>query len=345
MPTQLQGKLMNDKDWLKHQDDGTWPQANAHAGEGVTPYKVLSEADLMALEDPKWLIDNLLLEKSFAVLYGPPGSGKSFIALSMAKSIQTGTDFLGHKIRNPGSVLYVAAEDIHGFKRRVEAWKAHHQPPPTEHGIRFLGQAVILNDTATLDRIVSAIKGSKATIVIFDTLARCTPGVEENSSKDMGKIIQMIDNIRQKTGAVVLLVHHSGKDTGRGARGSNALLGAVDTEIECSDRKLKITKQKSSAPGEPTCFKLEPACDSVVPVYRRFDDTGDTTKRDVVLQALRDICPTGSSVTNGQWEDATKDAGIGRSMYFMHRKLLIDQENVTQHGSDRAARFSPNDPE
>lgn len=340
---QMRANNMTEDEWDRQQQTGAWPDDNRRPAGEARPYPLLSEADLMALPDPKWLIDYLITEKSLSVLYGPPGSGKSFIALSMAKSIQTGVDFLGYPVRHPCPVLYVAAEDIHGFRTRIRAWKQHHQAPPADHEIKFLGQSVILNEPSNLSRIVRAIEEVQAGFVILDTFARCTPGVDENSAKDMGKVVQVIDEIRSKTDVGVLLVHHSGKDIGRGARGSNALLGAVDTEIQCDDGRLKITKQKSATEEGPIWFQLEPVGDSVVPVSRRFDDAGDSAKRDVVLQALKDICPVGGSVPSSAWEEAAKDAGIGRSMYFSHRKVLIDRGLVVQHGSDGRPRFSPSD--
>ena len=59
-------------------------------------------------------------------------------------------------------------------------------------------------------------------MVVIDTLARCFGGNDENDARDMGAFIEGCDVIKQKTGATVLVVHHSGKDEGKGARGSSA---------------------------------------------------------------------------------------------------------------------------
>lgn len=59
-------------------------------------------------------------------------------------------------------------------------------------------------------------------------------GANENSPDDMGNLVRNCDRIREATGAHVLLIHHSGKDASKGARGHSLLHAAVDTAIEIS---------------------------------------------------------------------------------------------------------------
>jgi hypothetical protein len=81
-------------------------------------------------------------------------------------------------------------------------------------------------------------------MVVIDTLARSFGAGDENTVKDMTKCIRNLDAIREATQATILVIHHSGKDASKGARGSSALLGAADTEIEIADRHFRTTKQR-----------------------------------------------------------------------------------------------------
>ncbi len=69
--------------------------------------------------------------------------------------------------------------------------------------------------------------------------------------------------MRAETGAGVVVVHHSGKDTSRGSRGSTVLPCAVDTVIEVSkDATTKVAtvhlnKQRDGATGELLNFNLK----------------------------------------------------------------------------------------
>jgi hypothetical protein len=64
-------------------------------------------------------------------------------------------------------------------------------------------------------RQIEAECGVPVRMVVIDTLARCFGGNDENDARDMGAFIEGCDVIKQKTGATVLVVHHSGKDEGK----------------------------------------------------------------------------------------------------------------------------------
>src|SRR6516164_6122263 len=61
----------------------------------LSRYELLTPADLAALPAPSWMIENILPKNSLAVLYGEPGSGKTFVALSIALSIAAGHNWCG----------------------------------------------------------------------------------------------------------------------------------------------------------------------------------------------------------------------------------------------------------
>src|SRR6476620_11187022 len=85
---------------------------------GIFLYTV---AQLLAMPDPQWLVNGVLPESGLAVVYGPSGVGKSFVALDLALSIATGRDWNAHKVE-AGTVVYVAAEGSVGVQQRVRAW-------------------------------------------------------------------------------------------------------------------------------------------------------------------------------------------------------------------------------
>mgnify|MGYP003346413027 CR=1 FL=1 len=98
-------------------------------------------------------------------------------------------------------------------------------------------------------------------VVIVDTWAQTTPGANENSGEDMGKALAHCKGIHRATGAMVMLVHHSGKDASRGARGWSGLRAAADVELEVvradEARSLTVTKLKDGEDGAEFAFRLE----------------------------------------------------------------------------------------
>jgi len=224
-------------------------------------YAFLTVEDLYCLPEPRPLVEGLISENSFCVMYGAPGSGKSFCALDIGLSIASGMPW-HDKQTQQGSVLYIAGEGVGGLKRRVKAFH-------TYHGLSSIGsfhvlqQAVNFRDEQSVKRLLRSIdrEGGNFQAVFVDTVARALPGSDENSATDMGAFVDACDRIRHHTGAAVIGVHHSGKDVSRGMRGSSALLGAVDTSIEVKNTGdvicLKNEKQKDHAEHPPIYLKMK----------------------------------------------------------------------------------------
>lgn len=77
----------------------------------------------------------------------------------------------------------------------------------------------------------------------------------------MGLVLSHCKFIHQTTGAIVVLIHHSGKDATRGARGWSGLRAAADAEIEIlrngDYRTANVTKMKDGTDGASYAFKLK----------------------------------------------------------------------------------------
>lgn len=223
--------------------------------------------DLIELPDKdNWLIQDYLELDSTALIYGSSGTGKSFVAVDIACSIATGTDWHGHTVEEQGAVFYIAGEGHSGFKKRFKAWEQTHSISLKGTPLFLSNKVVTLPDKDncrplinTINKLVEAV-GHKPKLIIIDTLARCLDG-DENSAKDIGAFIQDIDRIRIEYGCCVLVVHHSGKVEERGARGSSALKSAMDTELALTNKsnviELTNTKQKNHELAKPIHFKLD----------------------------------------------------------------------------------------
>ena len=76
---------------------------------------------------------------------------------------------------------------------------------------------------------------------------------DENSQKDMSAFVQGCDRLRERTKAAVLVIHHEGKDPGKGARGSNVLRGAWDTGIRVKNVAISgVGTGIALNPGSPS---------------------------------------------------------------------------------------------
>ncbi len=231
---------------------------------------LISSRELMQMPDPKYLVDGLLQNGGFAMLYAEAGVGKTFLAMSWSVAIAEGLTWLGRAV-NQGPVVYFAAEGIGGFRKRLRALMEHHvlDEPPSD--LYFVKETVSLFETATVEKAGRVIEAMaiKPALIVFDTYARSMVGADENSAKDAGRVIAAIERMMQGFGCAVLVVHHTGK-TGRDDRGSGALTGAVDTKLYLGkstvqgDRTLTIEKQKNFEAAGPVTFSLDSCADSLV---------------------------------------------------------------------------------
>lgn len=86
------------------------PTPEEEKPSGPRPFRI-SDLEYGKAPPRKWLVDGWIPLKSVCSLYGPPGGGKSMIALELGRCVATGVDWFGHKVANPCPVLYVSCED------------------------------------------------------------------------------------------------------------------------------------------------------------------------------------------------------------------------------------------
>lgn len=209
----------------------------------------------------QWWVKQVLPRAALAVLYGASGSGKSFVMLDMCMAIARGTPWRDKRVRQ-GRVAYIAAEGSAGFKKRVAAYAQANEIDLADVPMVVLNAAPNLMDAKDSAAVAAAIQAAGgADVVVVDTLAQTMPGANENAGEDVGKALGHCKRIHEATGALVVLVHHSGKDQARGARGWSGLRAACDAEIEVvktetGARYMRLSKSKDDEDGFEWGFEL-----------------------------------------------------------------------------------------
>jgi hypothetical protein len=204
---------------------------------------------------PRWLITDVMPAGGTSMLYGRSGTGKSFCALDMACCIATGQDWAGHKVER-GPVVYVAGEGRQGYAARRQAWEAKHKAQADAFYLE--DEPVRLwRNRDSVDRFVSGVNaaGVHPVLIVFDTLATCYGGADENSNGNMRELLDAAEDIARPWNAAVLFIHHNGKQ-GESARGAQALQDGVAMQAYFhGDGKtygaLQCMKQKDGEPFQP----------------------------------------------------------------------------------------------
>jgi hypothetical protein len=218
--------------------------------------------DVVNLPSPGWVIKGIIPKAELGIVYGPSGSGKSFVMLDLCMSIARGIPWRGQKVKQ-GKVRYIVAEGRGGFRKRIKAYGMHHGVDLDQVPMSVMETAPNFLMNEDVKAVAQAVKASEgADVIVVDTFAKVTPGANENAGEDMGKALDNCRRISEATGALVILVHHTGKDVDRGARGWSGIRAAADFEAEvCKDeasgkRWLQITKQKDGDDDGRWGFKL-----------------------------------------------------------------------------------------
>ena len=224
---------------------------------GVEPrFHLLTSSEVVSVPAMKWIVKNLIPQNGAGQLYGASMTAKTFILLSLAASVTDGKSWYGFRV-NQTPVVYICLEGEEGFRQRIKALEKWRGKPLSEQ-LKFILQPFAINKPEEIIALAEIVPSGA--LVVIDTQNASAPFVDENSTKDMGGIISGAKELARKVNGFVLLVAHTGKEPGRGPRGSSAQIPAWDCCIEVvknGNRREWITRKvKDGMDGQHFPFRL-----------------------------------------------------------------------------------------
>ncbi len=267
------------------------------------------------------------------------------MALDLAMHVAAGMPWRGLRV-NGGPVLYIATEGGAGIRNRLAAIK-HDRPEMAAAPFTLLPIALDLHGADDALALCEVMPADNPALIVVDTLARSMGAGDENTARDMAMFIRNCDLIRQATSAHVMVIHHTGKDEERGARGSSALRAAVDNEIQVtSSRGIVSRKQRDQPSPQPLYFFLRS-------VTLGKDEDGDLVtsavvdaaappkpnrkplsgKKEVAMQALRDALQT-----HGLYKNDSSHPPKKKVVHVKHWRTACDARGLTSGISESAGR-------
>jgi len=269
--------------------------------------QMMTAEQLRALPRPAPLVAGLLNTDSTAWLIGKSGSYKSFVALDLAARVGRGEPWQGRAVRQ-GLVVYLVAEGAAGMQLRTDAFERAYGPLKD---VLFLPRPVQARGPEWTV-LVEACRRLAPALIVLDTQARISLGLDENSNTDMGMYVEAIDMLRRATGACVLSVHHIGR-SGSDARGASALDAAQDTELRCHRIarlafELHVDKQKDQDQAGVMRLALRPVPGEVDPL------TG-ADRSSLVLDV-------GTGLVPGELDGVSRREARARALYALMRDVF-----------------------
>lgn len=311
------------------------------------------------LKEPKittWLLKGYLEAETMSVLFGEPGSMKSFLAIDVGMCIATGTPWHGIDVKHPGPVFYIAGEGFRGLSARLKAWCAYHKVAEAAPFFVSSQSAQFLDDDSAA-QVVCAIEEMVAThgvprLIIVDTLSRCFGPGDENSTKDMTAFVNALDKTRLALGGcAMMVVHHSGLADKDRSRGSSVLLGALEFEYRLKkndDGTRQLICKKAKDHEEPEDIYFQPKQMHIGWVDH---DTGDEMTSCVLCKTIEPIhsCTRIARLSGDarivydvlaaltkETGSASKDAWRNQSYAAMEHK---EKTNAKRQAFNRAIQF------
>jgi len=166
-------------------------------------------------------------------------------------------------------------------------------------------------------------------LIVIDTMLAAFDIRDWNDPGETRRIMSTLSLVAEKTGAVVLGVHHHGKDVTRGAAGSYALTAAADfvlsvfadveTDGVVSGRRVSLTKLRDGPTGWSCEFELRP-----------FNIGVDDEGVDIVSAFVDPKASTAGFIRTGRTQQKKKS--VPESLIAFNQAL---DETLQQSGADR----------
>jgi hypothetical protein len=322
-----------------------------HIGKsGKFVFTRMSEDDVDNLPDISFRIQLILPEVGVTLVYGPSGTGKTFVAYHTAQCLARGMHWFGRRVTGC-KVLYIYAEGKLGLKLRQKAWYQHYQEPKSGN-LTFIGMPIHLIEQRgilieTLKEMIEC--NEKPDVVFVDTFSNCTSGLDQNLQKEVEPALRVCHDIRETYGLQVILIHHTNKSDD--FNGSQAFKNHVDTMIKLSSNDsnpssllMECEKQRDGADKFPP-IQLEllqvdlginpqtfdPVSSAVVITNDREAVKTTKQQRDEEVQKimLESLVRYGEQ-SKATWQGHCKDNGVGRRDFDHNVDILLFGKKIVQ---------------
>lgn len=295
---------------------------------------------------PQTLFGPFVPRPGVTLLFGNPGSGKSFLGLALAATAATGTPWGSMPVEST-NVLYWAAEGLWTVSERLKAWESHHKVSIPPEKLQIVFEPMKIDSENDLSSLRAHVAGSDVGLIIVDTVSQSSGQLSESSNDDMAEYISRLESISSVTGAASLIIHHSGWTETARERGASALRGNVDQTLQVARKvdRRKITMHKNRSGPDNFSQDIVTFSQAGSLVLVPTDDPSLKAQDQVVLAAIEGATCGGGWV---QTKEIVHASGIDRRLVpGIARRLsemdLIEIEPPTGRGSPAEYRIKRRD--
>jgi hypothetical protein len=151
----------------------------------------------------EWLVPDILTPDELFILGMPPRGGKSLFCLTLAKAVATGGHFLDRPVTQ-GSVIYVNLEDNPTKIKQRQIAQSWGENLPVYWLDKFK-----LSELDSLKELADEMPDLR--LVVLDTFSRVRDDNQKESSAELGKTLEPLQEWAKERGICILITHHTGK--------------------------------------------------------------------------------------------------------------------------------------
>lgn len=233
------------------------------------------------VEENKWLVDELWMDRAVGIVGGEPKCCKSYLALEIAVAVASGRPCLRRfPVAEPGPVLLYAAEDaLPIVRQRLEQIASASGVSIFALDVYVITEPVVRLDLCRdQDRLEETVEWLQPRLLILDPFVRLHR-VDENVAGAVAPMLASLRQIERRFGCAVLLVHHARKGAagmrhGQALRGSSELHAWGDSNLYLRRQgdalRLAVEHRAARSPNELQ-LRLEERDQSLA--LRVVDDT------------------------------------------------------------------------
>jgi len=264
--------------------------------------ELLTVKQLLEMEIPEdFLIKGLIRQGELIMLYSPAGTYKSMLAMHLGLSVANGTEFFELETRKANVLLLDNENPIPTIVNRLKKICLGMGFEEKDFPMNFLIRQGQLDNPEFIEKLKKLIEEENVQLIIIDTLRRFH-SLEENSSKEMNQLYQIFDELREKTNASTLLLHHTNKGD-ETYRGSVDLKGMLDCQLKIkrqgtSNRFILENEKNRWGEIEPICIAVNPKEEDFI-TFTKIDEIQETSEdnyaqfkraRGFILTEVQKIC-------------------------------------------------------
>lgn len=230
-----------------------------------------------------WLIEGVIYSQGFCFIYGAEGTGKSYLALSIADAIASGKPWLDKFPTTQGNVLFLDKENPHGLiKKRLDGLKMTQENIYwLEYPEKFQLTDFQGNASEFALALSEIVQEKQIDLIIIDSFVDLVVG-SENSSADTQAFFNAIRELFPQI--AYLPLHHENKPSqGVSRSDSQRLRGSTNINAQTF-----------------TMFRLEPVAKSKTELTLKQTKARDTVRLDKFMVRMQVVdLPDGTTTVSG----------------------------------------------